>query len=99
MSTKRGTGLQLMEWISVKDQLPNEGKLVRIYTTHKDQATAYINNNEFTAVVEGVDGYDCAPRSYPILGGDRIFDIWGFVTHWIPLADPPEPNKELEETK
>jgi Protein of unknown function (DUF551) len=71
-----------MEWISIKDQLPDTSNEVFVYK--------YYLNQEY-----GEDGYFGEYFSTPaFLTIDSFFRYgWsggGVVTHWMPLPKPPE---------
>ena len=67
-----------MEWISVKDRLPNE----RIMPVLAFNGTAPIyNQHVFQATWFGQDKY--------FLANDRALKYLGEITHWMPLPEPP----------
>lgn len=85
-----------MNWISIKDRLPPEGQHVLVFFSRGDNSAigiTYQYNNEWTGKsVFGEKGYsiDC---SYT----DGRFDAMGmnckYITHWMPLPEPPKDEK------
>jgi len=68
-----------MEWISVKDRLPEDRIPVLIYTSYFKMATAYCDfEGDFSNVTCGwIDAM-------------RVQHSYGSVTHWMPLPEPPK---------
>ena len=69
-----------MEWISIKDKLPDYGEGVLLYSPNTPNYTGRVGERRFTDK-EG-DHYFIADGS-----GDKI--KWP-VTYWMPLPDPPK---------
>jgi hypothetical protein len=67
-----------MEWISVKDKLPDQWLLVLVYTEHGG--------------VE-VDRYDMTLSDGTILFYGTREEYRSNVTHWMPLPEPPKQTK------
>jgi len=65
-----------MEWISVKDGLPEIFVPVQIITDYGKQATAYLT--------------DPKTPSYGWSDWMRPQHGYGSVTHWMPLPEPPK---------
>lgn len=64
-----------MEWISVKDRLPNAGVSVLIYDVENDKIE--------------IGRFLYSQKSFPVFGiwgQGQTFDI----THWCPLPNPPQ---------
>lgn len=75
-----------MEWISVKDRLPENGVEVLIY-----YATDIIQGFIYNGIWKGsVRTTECMNDGYV---NDRTIckqnDYFDFVTHWMPLPKPP----------
>ena len=75
-----------MEWISVKDRLPEQGQMVIAYyqpytIPHKEGEKA----NRWDAVV--VATYECT--NFRRLDMGQIIVSWA-VTHWVPFVKPRE---------
>ena len=66
-----------MEWISVKDHLPEEGKVVLRY-----------GNNIEKYEVDYIVTFDEREPSYIWAG--VLVDDYLKVTHWMPLPEPPK---------
>ncbi len=64
-----------MNWISVKERLPEDGELVLVYNARDD----------FLAVLE----HDSSEYESPWHGGDYWLDE-DDVTHWMPLPELPK---------
>ena len=62
-----------MEWISVKDRLPNEKINCIVYYKH-----SYCDNDDYWAI--GVSFFD---------GNKFQIGLTYKVTHWMPLPSPP----------
>lgn len=71
-----------MEWISVKDRLPNEGDIVVAWLFKKKEPACV----RFERDKHG-------PIWYELVTVDRDNDREDLITHWMPL---PEPPKEIE---
>jgi hypothetical protein len=72
-----------MEWISVKDKLPQDGQMIAacIDRLQTGCICRYCENEE--------EKLPCL-----IYGPLRILGFtWKDVTHWMPLPNPPEENK------
>jgi hypothetical protein len=71
-----------MMWISVEDRLPEEHKHVLAYSITGTIHPAYLS------MIGGTD------PQWTIAGfGGAYFlhdDSFGFITHWMPLPEPPE---------
>lgn len=66
----------MSEWISVKDRLPEKGKLVLIWTGNDDRRPAI-----FLAYLDD-DGQEWVDGDY-YTGAE-------YVTYWQPLPEPPQ---------
>jgi hypothetical protein len=66
-----------MEWISVKDRLPEKGVYVWCYSKSLGMVS---------------DCYDCDVSDEHWFKGDRE-EYLTDVTHWMPLPEPPKPTK------
>ena len=76
-----------MEWISVKDRLPDHDDEVLIFASG-DIVQAYLKNGKWNGsmlVTSNMDDGYVHDRTICIQGGD--FD---FVTHWMELPPPPQ---------
>ncbi len=77
-----------MEWISVKDQLPDDGQYVLVY--HSDDfhiTVGYFESDNVRFYIES-DG----KKFYTDSGWETEIP-WaqkGSVTHWMPLPEPPK---------
>lgn len=70
----------LMEWISVKDRLPEEGELVLTITIARPDFPEY--RLDYTIIVTHSDN--------PYFWACRLTDECNTVTHWMPLPEPPK---------
>ena len=74
-----------MKWISVSERLPDEGENVLLYCDHP----MYINDDHripyFTGFLDRGEWYS-ASDYYE----EAIFMEVQFVTHWMPLPQPPK---------
>jgi hypothetical protein len=61
-------------WISCSDRLPEAGMPVLIYAC-KHRVTAY---------------YDSCKNLFRLTENDNLYYIAEYVTHWMPLPEPPE---------
>jgi hypothetical protein len=66
-----------MEWISVRDEMPNEGQTVLIFTAGESIGVGYFGGEEGWVV-------ECMPWGEEEAEGDDIE-----VTHWMPPPLPP----------
>jgi len=66
------------KWISVKDELPEEGLSVLVYDDYDDRFR-----------VDHVRPYQEEKQRWHTAAGPG----WGYVTHWMPLPDQPEEKK------
>lgn len=72
-----------MEWISVKDRLPEEGVLVLTFSKKS---------------LKGKNSYFCLEymikfeddSSEPYIWSHRLVDEWSELSHWMPLPGKPE---------
>ena len=69
-----------MEWISVKDRLPEKEKEVLVYWTNTSQCKRHYEIIYYTG-----DHWFCL---------DDKVRPWIKVTHWMPLPEPPEVENE-----
>lgn len=69
-----------MNWISVKDRLPEDG----------EEVIAFSEQNVTAAIYDGPESYggECWTES-KLFYCDVTFDHLEHVTHWMPLPDPP----------
>ena len=67
-----------MEWISVKDKLPNEGQIIVVWLSKKKEPTCV----EFE-----IDEY--VPKYVELCPVDIYCDREDLVTHWMPIPVPP----------
>lgn len=73
-----------MEWISVKDRMPSEGKFVLFYEKYTDlPVIGFLRNGEWHADKSAFDATQ---------GGLIDFIESREVTHWMPLPELPEEN-------
>lgn len=70
-----------MEWISVKERMPEPEKPVLVFDDFGDMTTAYLHNYSWGTT----DWHLCETGSY----ADDA-DVDGTVTHWMPLPEPPK---------
>lgn len=72
-----------MEWINIKEQLPNDGECVLAYGIVENHLVPTINIADFHKEVEG----NCD-------GSNQFWESsWGYdieVTHWTYLPKPPK---------
>ena len=69
------------EWISVKDRLPDHHDMVFVWKVRDDNGESYCS----MAFWARTDGWGWTSSD-----GNRANDIWGTITHWMPLPDPPK---------
>lgn len=74
----------MSKWISVKDRLPNHHDMVLVWMEGKD-CPDYVSM-AFWAKTEG--------WGWTKGDGNKANDLWGTVTHWMPLPEPPEAAHE-----
>ena len=72
----------MSEWISVKDRLPDESQW-----GEDSEFITYCENNHHHDPIVTVLRYE---RSGWLDDNDRCWDL--FVTHWMPLPEPPVTN-------
>lgn len=87
-----------MEWISVNDQLPEEGKVIIIYGRPSiyeyPDYVCKLGQVEVEAVMTSFDQYAGEEQKclhFNSLDGEISFYLEN-ITHWMPLPDPPECN-------
>ncbi len=75
-----------MEWISVKDQLPEDGEYVLIYnfTDYPKGIQCAVFIKEFS------DEFGDLNRWQSQDGGTFVYSEWNEVTHWMHLPEPPK---------
>lgn len=73
-----------MEWISVKEKLPPQGKPVLVF--NKDRGCAFIGTKWNTGAYKSktLDSW----ITYDIDGTNRVDPE--DITHWMPLPEPPK---------
>jgi len=74
-----------MEWISVKDRLPEHKQDVLLYAFEAIENVYYtvVGYPDFDCNKWEIDGYLDTVSNYSIEGDERI-------THWMPLPKPPK---------
>jgi hypothetical protein len=74
-----------MEWINVKDQLPEIGREVIVFSPNSNDGTGRV-----TALTRLIR-YEEATQFYwdNSYGGSNIY-IQSAITHWMPLPEPPK---------
>jgi len=65
-----------MEWISVEDRLPDENGPVLVVVNGCVEERGFI-------------GF-MPDKKTPLWGRSRWADDWDYVTHWMPLPEPPK---------
>lgn len=87
-----------MNWISVKDRMPEDGKLVMLYVCNPyGENDIFIGCRGRRKLFNGTySPYKWAAR-HPCSSGETVIDERGnlymkprTVTHWMPLPEPPE---------
>ena len=68
-----------MEWISIKDRMPECGDIVVAWLSKKREPSCV----RFDIDSQGPVYYDLVPV-------DRFMDREDIVTHWTPLPEPPK---------
>lgn len=71
-----------MEWISVKDRLPEEEKQVLICIKFGNMPVEYML--DYIIKFEGSDP--------PYIWACTLSDEWIRITHWMELPEPPNPS-------
>lgn len=71
-----------MEWVSVKDELPEEGEKVLTIDFSKPEFLEY--RIDYTIKLEDIKEH--------YLWACRFADEYNKVTHWMPLPVPPNKN-------
>lgn len=93
-----------MQWISVKERLPDDGVLISYLTEwgkrETEQAYYVPDGEEIAGEWWGSDDwrYDCVTDDGYVKSGwytascaaDTVYPIKGTVTHWMPIPDPPQ---------
>lgn len=78
-----------MEWISVKDRLPEPGKEVLLIVHGWQSRLIYIGElNHIAAEKSWLTGVTSAESDWCIWGWSYLKEP--HVTHWMPLPEPPE---------
>ncbi len=93
----------MSEWISVKDRLPEDDKVILLLTkTPCGQNDYFIGYRSKTPHSHGEPstGYEWVSKSPTSAGGYVLGGQGGFlyaqarkVTHWMPLPEPPKEEK------
>ena len=77
----------VMRWVSVKESLPLNDSEVLIFTISGDILQAYLKDGKWKGSCMVTDNMNDG------FVQDRVICVQGshfdFVTHWIPLPDPP----------
>jgi hypothetical protein len=83
-----------MEWISVKDRLPEEeGEYltIQIYKLKPIKGIEETPKEKANVCIEGYSTIRCEEWDSEICGGAHpAFYYSGKVTHWMPLPEPPQ---------
>lgn len=74
-----------MEWISVKDRLPDERDTYIVYTDDTSENVSEPIWSKEVVLTAEFDEYGWSWRE-----GVNDYDITNFVTHWMPLPEPPK---------
>jgi hypothetical protein len=69
------------EWISVKDRLPDHHDMVLVWKKSSGSEPDWPT----MAFWARIDGW-----GWTFGDGNKANDIWGTVTHWMPLPDGPK---------
>lgn len=76
-----------MNWISVKERLPDEKRTAFLI------AGEYGRGPHIAIAIWGEDGWE-------VDRDDRLCGLYpSFITHWMPLPEPPAPEPKNEEKK
>lgn len=72
-----------MEWISVKDKLPENGQRVIAFcsSTKKTFVALFESNSDYKSVYWWHEG-----------ARNALYCVVSKVTHWMPLPEPPKSN-------
>lgn len=71
-----------MEWTSVKDRLPEKNEIILLYTASGKINVGGYGTEVLSKYYPDVDVLECGSIFY---GESPLF-----VTHWMPLPEPPE---------
>jgi hypothetical protein len=85
-----------MEWINVKDRLPEDGDKVLVIT-NRDNYNFTAHRQENIIEIEIVL-YCSWAKQYVVPDGENPrtevnFNTWKPITHWMPLPSPPKENQ------
>ena len=78
-----------MNWISVKDRLPEEDGIYIVYAN--DEGCSYGEGIWYDRVVTCAEW---AFNDWIWYEGSHEYSLCGIVTHWMPLPEPPEEEDE-----
>jgi len=71
-----------MDWISIKDQVPEDGAIVITYFGELNNPIEIARYKNLKGTEDEVFGHNCFINKSGWLTDD--------VTHWMPLPDPPK---------
>lgn len=81
-----------MDWISVKDRLPEHGKQVLLIAYGWSDTTIYLGRLEhMSSETSWLTGFTSKESEWCIQGWSYLKEP--LVTHWMPLPEPPEEGK------
>ncbi len=75
-----------MEWISIKDRLPDENGVYLVHTNYGDMTFAAYQ-----------DDWEIWPSGF-VLASNTLGSPRGYLTHWMPLPEPPKQTRQYSYT-
>lgn len=94
-ATEKNTGTRLMDWISVKDDMPKEKDSIfaRWYGTERWKTGMFRKTSEEVLVTVEMEDGNRKTMTGKTLDGEWKLDfllLKGKVTHWMPFPSPAE---------
>lgn len=85
-----------MEWISIDDQLPSVQTMVLLYAPLNYHTANGITHGWYDSGSNNFRHFDRSHSGCSVIEDQmnkRSKRLWTAVTHWMPLPDPPQENR------